>query len=110
MFKAGKSRKRLILLLFNYAVKYRDYIASMIGWLMNMEQFMEWELAGETEVLWENQPQYHSAYHKSHMIWPDLTSNPHHRGGRPTTNCLSYGTSSWLTIIKVLVMRFHHKH
>jgi hypothetical protein len=38
--------------------------------MMNVEQSMEWELAGETEVLGENLPQCHSVHHKSHMTWP----------------------------------------
>jgi hypothetical protein len=29
----------------------------MIGWLMNVENLVEWKLAGETEVLWGNLPQ-----------------------------------------------------
>jgi hypothetical protein len=39
----------------------------MVRWLMNTEQLVEWELAGETEVLWENLLQYHFVHHKSHM-------------------------------------------
>jgi hypothetical protein len=38
----------------------------MIGWLMNMEQLVEWELAGETEVLRENLSQHYFVHHKSH--------------------------------------------
>jgi hypothetical protein len=41
----------------------------MIEWLMDMEQLVEWELAGETEVLGENFPQCHFVNHKSHMTW-----------------------------------------
>jgi hypothetical protein len=36
--------------------------------MMNVEQLMERELAGETELLGENLPQYHFVHNKSHMI------------------------------------------
>jgi hypothetical protein len=32
---------------------------AVIGWLMNMEQLVEYEFAGETEVLEEKLPQRH---------------------------------------------------
>jgi hypothetical protein len=35
--------------------------------MMIMEQLVEFELAGETEVLGENLPQCHFVRHKSHM-------------------------------------------
>jgi hypothetical protein len=41
---------------------------------MNVEQLMEWELAGETELLREKEPQCHFVYHKSHMTWPEMKS------------------------------------
>jgi hypothetical protein len=34
---------------------------------MNMEQLVEWKLAGETEVLGENLPQRHFIDRKSHV-------------------------------------------
>jgi hypothetical protein len=37
--------------------------------MMNVEHSVEWELAWETEVLWENQPQCHFVHHKPHMTW-----------------------------------------
>jgi hypothetical protein len=40
--------------------------------MMIVEQFVECELAGETEVLGENLPQYHFVHHKSHMTFPGL--------------------------------------
>jgi hypothetical protein len=39
----------------------------MIMMIMIVEQSVEYELAGETEVLGENLPQYHSLHHKSHV-------------------------------------------
>jgi hypothetical protein len=49
---------------------------------MNMEQLVEWDLAGETEVLEENLHHCHFVRHKSHVRW-----NP---GGKPAINRLSY--------------------
>jgi hypothetical protein len=40
--------------------------------MMNVEQSVEWELAGETEVLGENMPQCHLAHHKTHITWSGL--------------------------------------
>jgi hypothetical protein len=48
-------------------------------WLV---QSVEWELAGETEILGENLPQCQSNHHKSHMTWP---------GPRCSGNILLYG-------------------
>jgi hypothetical protein len=58
-----------------------------------VEQSVEWELAGDTEVLGENLPQCHFVHHRSQ--WPDLGSNPGLRGGKPATNRLSYVTALW---------------
>jgi hypothetical protein len=35
----------------------------------NMKQFMEWELAGETEAPGENLPQSHFVHHNSYISW-----------------------------------------
>jgi hypothetical protein len=44
--------------------------------MMNVEQSVEWELAGETEVVGENLPQYHFVHHRYHMTWPRLEPGP----------------------------------
>jgi hypothetical protein len=49
---------------------------------MNVEQSVEWELAGETEVLRGNLLQCHFVHHKSHMTWRGLER----RGGKLATN------------------------
>jgi hypothetical protein len=50
----------------------------MTGWLINMEQFMTWELAGTLEVLREILPQCHFVHQKSHVSWPviELSTPP----------------------------------
>jgi hypothetical protein len=46
---------------------------------MNVEQLVEWELAGENEV---HPPHYHFVYHKSHMTWPEIEHGlPHWEAG-----------------------------
>jgi hypothetical protein len=59
--------------------------------MMIVEQSVEWQLAGETQVLGENLPQRHFVHHKSHMTWPGI--EPGRCGGKPATNRLSYGTT-----------------
>jgi hypothetical protein len=56
---------------------------------MMMEKLVEL-LAGETEVLRENLPQCRFVHHKAHML-PGHEPGLH--GGKPVTNCLSYGTA-----------------
>jgi hypothetical protein len=36
--------------------------------IMMIEKLVEWWLAEETEVLWENLPQYRFVHHKTHML------------------------------------------
>jgi hypothetical protein len=40
--------------------------------MMSVEQSVEWELAGETDVLRENVPRCHFVHHKFHMTFPGL--------------------------------------
>jgi hypothetical protein len=54
---------------------------------MSMELLAELELAGETEVLGGNLPQYHFIHHKFHMTWPMIEP------GQPATNRLGYNTA-----------------
>jgi hypothetical protein len=58
---------------------------------MMMEKLAEWWLAGETEVLGVNLPQFRVVHHKPHTLCPD--ANPGRRGGKPAINHLSCGTA-----------------
>jgi hypothetical protein len=60
--------------------------------MMNVEQSVEWELVGETEVLKENLPS--ATLSPTNPTWPDLGSNASRRGGKPATYRLSYGTAT----------------
>jgi hypothetical protein len=44
--------------------------------MMSVRQSVEWELAGETEVVGENLPRCHFAHDKSHMTWSELELGP----------------------------------
>jgi hypothetical protein len=59
---------------------------------MIVEKQMECKLAGETEVLGENLPRRHFCPSQN-PTWPDPGLNPGRRGGKPTTNRLSYGAA-----------------
>jgi hypothetical protein len=45
-----------------------------------IEQLVEWELAGESEILGENLPWCHFVHHKSYMTWTGI--EPWRRGGK----------------------------
>jgi hypothetical protein len=51
----------------------------MMEWEMNMEQLVEWGLAGETEVLGENLPECHFVYYKFHVTWNTIEPGPSQR-------------------------------
>jgi hypothetical protein len=59
-------------------------------------------LAGETEVLGENEPH---AMSTTNPTCPDVGSNPGRRGGKPATNRLSYGTATATANWAVVVCR-----
>jgi hypothetical protein len=44
--------------------------------IMMMENFVEWRLAGETEVLGENPPQRHFVQRKSHLAIHGIEPGP----------------------------------
>jgi hypothetical protein len=44
--------------------------------MVSVEQSVEWELPGETEVLAQNLPRCHFAHQKSHVTWPGLEPGP----------------------------------
>jgi hypothetical protein len=45
-------------------------------WMMSVEQSVEWEFAGQTEVLGENLHQRHFVHNKSHMTWAGIEPGP----------------------------------
>jgi hypothetical protein len=73
---------------FKFVTKRRrqdqDYIASMIGRLMNME----WELTGEIELLVENLPQ--GRLSSANSIRRDMRRNSGRRCQKPATNAPVY--------------------
>jgi hypothetical protein len=44
--------------------------------LINVKQFVEWELAGETELIGQNPTQYQSVHHKSPKTLPEIEPGP----------------------------------
>jgi hypothetical protein len=47
--------------------QYEDYIVSVVGLLMNMEQLAEWKFVKETKVLGEKLPQCHFVHYGPSM-------------------------------------------
>jgi hypothetical protein len=67
---------------------YLFYLPQVI---MIMDNLVEWQFPGETEVLGEILPQFNFVYHKSHMSWPG--ANPDRCDVKPGANRLSYSTA-----------------
>lgn len=42
----------------------------------NVDKSVEWQLAGETQVLGKNQLQCYFAHHKFHKFWPGIETGP----------------------------------
>jgi hypothetical protein len=68
------------------------YQSRMIGDGDCGEKLVEWRLTRKTEVLGENLPQRHFAYHKSHMTRPGFEPGPP-RWEASGYNRLSYGAA-----------------
>jgi hypothetical protein len=51
--------------------EYRDYVTSMIRWIINVERFVDWKLAGEAKYMEKPRP-IHFVHQKSHITWPTV--------------------------------------
>jgi hypothetical protein len=60
---------------------------------MSNEHLVEWELAGETEVLGEKIC-LSATLSTIYATWPDVESNLSRLGGKSTDNRLKYGTDT----------------
>jgi hypothetical protein len=56
---------------------------------MNMEHFLERELAGETKYLEKTFP--NTALSTTNFTWRDLKSNPEYRSGNPASGSFEQG-------------------
>jgi hypothetical protein len=68
---------------------------------MSVEQLVEWELAGENEVLEKTCPG--ATLSATNPTWIDLGPNRGHCGGKPATNRLSYGTALMENLVFVSI-------
>jgi hypothetical protein len=75
-------------------MQYQECIELMIGWLMNMEWLVEWELAGKTSPVPLCPP--------THPIWPYLRSNLGHCS-RKTFTRLHFITSENVIVLGVVI-------
>jgi hypothetical protein len=70
----------------------RDYIAPDYR-LMNVEQLVQRELAGETKYWDKTRPNATSS--TTDLIWPGMRSKPGRWGEKPENNSLNYVTTAW---------------
>jgi hypothetical protein len=63
--------------------------------MTSVKQSVEWELAGEPEVLGENLPI--ASFFTTNPTWPDLELYSDLHFGKSATNRLSYGTALFCT-------------
>jgi hypothetical protein len=97
-----KNNPCVCVVFFRIRVIWWDWVHSvrrlLLGWIMmiSMEQLVGCELAGETEVSGETLPQCHFT---TDFTLPYLRSNPGHRGGKPVTNRMRYGTAFFVVAV-----------
>jgi hypothetical protein len=68
--------------LFNDVISIETIWRQIIVRLMNIEQFMEWKLVGETGVCGHSAPC--NIFSTTNPEWPDLGANPGRSGWKPT--------------------------
>jgi hypothetical protein len=66
----------------------------MIVWLMSVEQLVEWEWVGETEILRENRLKWHYVHHKFHVFWSEIEAGLSQ--WEAMTNHLNYMVTAFL--------------
>jgi hypothetical protein len=79
----------------------------MIGWLINVEQLLKWELTEEPKVLRRYPCECHFVHQKSHMIWPQGL-NSACCCGEPATNCLDLWHRPGYVSVVLEIYELHH--
>jgi hypothetical protein len=87
----GNNSNNSINWLFKDAVSIETIQLRMIGRFVNVEDLVEWELAGETKYSEKTGPS--DILSTTNYTWPDLVSGVGRRIVKPATNSLSHGTA-----------------